>query len=68
MYWLVQCARCGKKIMKFLCYRGICVLYGFSLCIINCSKTSKGMSEYNKNIFRVVNGKLSDVDALMYYT
>ena len=33
------------------------MLYGFSLCIINCSKTSEGMSEYNKNIFRVVDGK-----------
>ena len=33
------------------------MLYGFPLCIINCSKTSEGMSEYNMNIFRAVNGK-----------
>ena len=36
------------------------MLYGFSLCIINCSKTSKGMSEYNKSRFSVVDGKLSE--------
>jgi len=35
------------------------VLYGFSLCIINYLRVSKRMSEYNKSIFRVVNGKLS---------
>ena len=33
------------------------MLYGFSLCIINCSKTSKRISEHNKNIFRAVDGK-----------
>lgn len=35
------------------------MLYGFSLCIINYLRVSKRMSEYNKSIFRVVNGKLS---------
>lgn len=60
VYWLVQCARCGKKIMKFLCYRDICALYGFSLCIIHCLRGSKRMSEHDNNIFRVVNSKLSE--------
>ena len=31
--------------------------YGFSLCIINCPKTIKRISEHNKNIFRAVDGK-----------
>lgn len=33
------------------------MLYEFSLCIIHCLRVSKRMSEYNKNIFRVVDGK-----------
>ena len=36
------------------------MLYGFSLCIIHCLRVSKRMSEYNKNIFRVVDGELSE--------
>ena len=43
--------------MQYLCHTGICVLYGFSLCIIHCSKTSKRISEHNKNMFRAVDGK-----------
>jgi len=36
------------------------MLYGFSLYIINCLRVSKRMSEYNKSIFRGVDGKLSE--------
>lgn len=36
------------------------MLYGFSLCIINCLRVSKRMSEYNKSIFRVVDGKIDE--------
>ena len=36
------------------------MLYGFSLCIVNCLRVSKRMSEYNKSRFSVVDGKLSE--------
>jgi len=36
------------------------VPYESSLCIIHCLRVRKRMSEYNKNIFRAVDGELSE--------